>query len=264
MTLFDHDAESWQDPAFPVIGGVRYDRSPKVRIVIHYPGGHGPASLADVPAYLRAAQHAYLTDPDRGYSIGYNAAVAFGQAWELRGRRWQCAANAVTGMPDANPGTFAIIMLVEGAAGASPESAARARDLIADIDELDNLTGRPFPVLGHGDLEPTACPGAGIRAQMFAGMFNPDEDHTPPITVPPLEDDIEMDTARLIRFRGFTNVFLIGAGTPIHMTGELVADYQTRSGVPALLIEPHPDLQRQMMAATNLGQLTPGGPEDKF
>lgn len=263
MPLFDHDAESWQDPARPVIGGVRYDRSPKVRIVVHYPGGHGPKSVAEVPQYLRNAQASYLDDPARGYSIGYNAAVAFGLAWELRGRRWQCAANAVVGMPDANPGTFAIIMLVEGAAGASAESVARARRLIADVDELDNRTGRPLPILGHGEMEPTACPGAGIIEQLAAGVFDPDylpADPHPPL--PPVEDD-EMDTARLIRFRGFVNVFLIGAGAIVHMTEELVVNYR-QSGVPALLLDAHPEAMRQMMAATNLGQLSAGGPEDTF
>lgn len=74
-----------------------------------------------------------------------------------------------------------------------------------------------------------------------------------------------MQLARLIRFRGFTNVFLVGAGTPLHCTAELVADYRAE-GVPAQLIARHPQLERSLLAQCGLtgADMSAGGPDDVF
>jgi len=249
MTVRYHDRSEWQTTAEPVNGGSLYTPQTITQGVVHWPGGGRlPSSPAAVPAWLRDVQHDYLTS--RGYSIGYNEAVCFGERWELRGFDFRCAANS-----PQNLQSFAVLMVLAGPA--SPADLEAARTAFADASARSR---RPLKVIGHRDIEPTACPGDGAYAQLTAGLFDPM--YQPPTPTPTPGDP--MDTARLIRFRGFINVFLIGAGTPLHATGELVASWRN-DDVPAMLIDAHAELMMQCAAAVSPAfTFTPGGSETDF
>jgi hypothetical protein len=186
-----HPRSSWVDPRYPVTGPAtnwgRIDTA-----VIHYtaadnlidgdPGEHA----SNLPAYLRSIQRAYLTDPRRGYSIGYWWAVDWlGGIWQLRGWDIKSAANATH-----NEHTAPILVLVDGSDGATPEAAHSIRCLIA---ETERIAGRPVvDITGHGQLTgaATQCPGAGLRFQIALGHFNPQPDPDP-IPEPPKDDDMK-------------------------------------------------------------------------
>lgn len=166
-----HTRESWQDPRFPVFGPADNPANNDTA-VLHYtaaddlidgdPGEHAE----NLPAYMRAMQYSYVTQ--RGYSLGYAFAIDWlGGVWQIRGWEYQSAANA-----GHNEHTLPILMLVDGADGATPEALASARAIIA---EAQRRSGRTFSITGHGQLSgaATACPGAGIRKQIADGLFDP-------------------------------------------------------------------------------------------
>jgi hypothetical protein len=180
-----HPRSSWVDPRYPVTGPAtnwgRIDTA-----VIHYtaadnlidgdPGEHA----SNLPAYIRSIQRSYETN--RGYSIGYWWAVDWlGGVWQLRGWDIKSAANATH-----NEHTAPILVLVDGADAATDEAAESIRCLVA---ETSRIAGRPVTITGHGWLTgaQTECPGAGLRAQIFAGDFAP----RPPEQTPLPEDDMK-------------------------------------------------------------------------
>lgn len=183
-----HPRSSWEQAAHPVTGPV----SPTAQIdtaVIHYtaadnlidgdPGEHA----ANLPAYIAAMQRAYVTQ--RGYSLGYRWAVDWlGGVWQIRGWEFKSAANA-----GHNDHTEPILMLVDGADGATPEAAAAVRTIIA---ESQRRSGRTFKITGHGQLSgaATLCPGVGLRAQIAAGVFAPII--AAPTPQPPGDDDMPL------------------------------------------------------------------------
>lgn len=162
-----HLRSEWQSPAQPVKGPSPVPWSSIDTVSIHYTAaGKIPSSI---PGYLRAIQNDYLTDPKRGYSIGYNfAADQTGDTWELRGFDIKCAANL-----DHNGHTVAILVLVDGA---SPMNAAMLGAVRGLIVQIEARAGRRLAVIGHGQLQnpnhPTQCPGAGVVAQIAAGALN--------------------------------------------------------------------------------------------
>ena len=176
MIQFDRQREAWQDPRKPVIGNAAFAGWPKMaRIVLHYPGADyadmdfdddGKIDPADTAQLLRQTQAAYLDQ--RGYSLGYSAAVGQeGLSWEIRGETWMCAAN---GSVETNRDAFAILIVVDAAARANDAQVRKVRNLVA---QARMLAGKNLPIIGHGQLKATECPGAGIRAQMAAGEFEP-------------------------------------------------------------------------------------------
>jgi hypothetical protein len=179
-----HPRSSWVDPRYPVTGPAtnwgRIDTA-----VIHYtaadnlidgdPGEHA----SNLPAYIRSIQRSYETT--RGYSIGYWWAVDWlGGVWQLRGWDIKSAANATH-----NEHTAPILVLVDGADAATDEATESIRALVA---ETSRIAGRSIAITGHGWLTgaKTECPGAGLRAQIFAGDF------APRLTEPELPEDDDM------------------------------------------------------------------------
>lgn len=226
--LFDVKRTQWQNPSQPVIGPM-IDWSKVDMFVIHYTaavnlpdGDNGPReSQSDIPPYLRSIQNDYTVN--RGYSIGYNAAVdVWGCAYQLRGSDIKCAANK-----GENDHTFACLMLVDGDDRASEAAAARVRRLVADAEKL---AGRRLEIVGHGQIGATSCPGRGLRQDIVDGRFNPEPAPTPDPGPVPVEDDM---TAVMVRFKGYLNVWLVGTGPALHLSSELFAHYKAK-GVPYL------------------------------
>ena len=180
LIQFDVKREGWQSPSEPVRSSSPFPGWHAInRIVIHYPGADwssmdmdrdGDIDRSDTAVLLRNTQHYYLTQ--RGYSIGYNAAVASikghdgdGLSYELRGDDFKCAANV-----EVNGDSFAINVLVDGDAPATPKAVRKVRFLVA---QARYLAGKPLPIVGHFQVGSTSCPGAGIKAQLARGAFEP-------------------------------------------------------------------------------------------
>jgi len=174
-----HRREAWQNPAQPVTGP-----RPTLEQVDTFPLHYTAASRipANVAGYLRAIQNDYLTDPNRGYSIGYGFAVdQRGEVWELRGYDIKNAANL-----GWNHRTLPVLCLVDGAA---PLTEAAVLSVRALLSEANRRTGRTLNVVAHRDIGATACPGDGITAQIRAGRITPLDTDRPQ---PPTEGDDEM------------------------------------------------------------------------
>lgn len=166
--LYDRLRASWENPAEPIAlhtnsAPVDWDRVND--LVIHYTGAR--RVLTDTAQQLRNIQHDYVTN--RGYSIGYSAAVdQAGVCWELRGERWQPAATK-----GHNGHTFAILVLVDDQEPLGDLALDRVRRL---IDELRRIAGRPLTIRPHSYYAPTSCPGAGVTMQIAAGDLEPEQE----------------------------------------------------------------------------------------
>jgi hypothetical protein len=174
-----HPRSAWVSPAQPVTGPpINWRRIDTV--VIHYTAAADCPEGDDRSAYarfLRSLQASYLAS--RGYSLGYSVAVAtVGESWAIR---WTDIAPAAT--KGHNGHTFAILVTVDGDRPASSAAVAEVRRLVG---MAATLAGRSLRIVGHGELGATACPGAGLRAQIAAGVFTP----TSPPPIP--EDDDAM------------------------------------------------------------------------
>jgi hypothetical protein len=172
--VFTHLRESWQSPAQPVTGPP-IDWRTIDTFVVHYsaaarnPDGSIPSAVA---TKLRTSQADYIAN--RGYSLGYSASVdQSGASWEIRGNSIRTAANV-----NHNGHTFTVLCLVNAADPATDAAAAEVRRLVAAASQL---AGRQLAVVGHGALSgaATACPGAGLRQQLAAGVFDPFQPPTP-------------------------------------------------------------------------------------
>jgi hypothetical protein len=191
-----HPRETWQDPEYPVAGPPA-DWGVICRPIAHYTAdddlidGDPGESADDLPGYLRAMQRHYVTA--RGYSVGYQFAIDWlGGVWELRGFDFQSAANKgderKTGVRNVNPVTAPILFLVDGADRATDEAVNAARFVLA---EMARRAARPLdPLVSHSALDFTACCGAGIRAQIAAGVFS-QPPIVPPEPLPPLPPIVE-------------------------------------------------------------------------
>ena len=131
-------------------------------MVIHYTAAKKVGR--DTAQYLRQIQSSYVRN--RGYSIGYNAAVDLnGVTWELRGDSIRSAANV-----HVNSKAFAILVLVDGDDPANPSMIAAIRDLVAQVRQGTRNT---VAIVGHKDVGSTACPGNGLYGQLINGTFEP-------------------------------------------------------------------------------------------
>lgn len=166
--IYDRLRTAWENPAETIAqhtnsAPVDWDRVND--LVIHYTAAD--RVLTDTAQQLRNIQHYYVTD--RGYSIGYSAAVdQDGVCWQLRGENWQPAATK-----GHNGHTFAILVLVNGQEPLSPAGLDRTRRL---VDELRRVAGRQLTIRPHSYYAPTSCPGAGVTAQIAAGDLEPEQD----------------------------------------------------------------------------------------
>ena len=203
-----HPREDWQDRAQPVTG-------PKAKSdggtwVIHYPGGGSfePRTDAEVSAYLRGVQSSYVNG--RGYSIGYSFGVAqSGSTWELRGHDINPASNPGRKLKagNFNDRSRSIFVMVGNDNKATPEAVAAINALIG--------TRPDWPVVTHGDVDSTACCGAGLIGQVRAGTIG--HQATPP---PPTEEDTDMlALVTLTRPKGYANVFAVTPWGSRHLGG---------------------------------------------
>ena len=170
---FDHQRSDWVRNSKPVTGPAFPSWQAIKQIVIHYPGADwasmdfnrdGTQDYRDTAVLMDNTNNYYWTQ--RGYAIGYNAgADTFGHTWELRGDTFKCAANK-----GHNEWSFAILVIVDGDNAATPAQVDAVRDLVAQIRVL---AGWNVPIVGHGQVGSTSCPGLGIRTQLAAGAFEP-------------------------------------------------------------------------------------------
>lgn len=61
----------------------------------------------------------------------------------------------------------------------------------------------------------------------------------------------DMTTARLVRFTGTANVFLIGAGPALHLTQRSAESYQAE-GIPTIVLDDHPQGRKSILAQAGL------------
>ena len=204
-----HPREDWQDPARPVAGPAA--KSVGGAWVIHYPGGGSFEPLTDdqVAKYLRGIQASYLDG--RGYSIGYSFGVSqSGSVWELRGHDINPASNPGRKLAagNFNDRSRSIFVMVGNDNKATPEAVGAINAMIA--------TRPDWPVVTHGDVDSTACCGAGLIGQVRDGIIG----HQTPPTPPPMEEDTDMlALVTLTRPKGFANVFAVTPWGSRHLGG---------------------------------------------
>jgi len=164
------DREVWEQPGFTV--GAHTSSPPQpwadcAYVAIHYTAATIlPDSYDGVLAKLQQSQKSYVLN--RGYSYGYNWVVdRAGRVWEVRGADYMCAANGNT---TTNRGGPAICCYVNGTDPANLAMTEAIRKIIATCS---TAAGRNLQAVKHSELRPTACPGAGLSAQVDAGIFNP-------------------------------------------------------------------------------------------
>lgn len=240
--MFDYRRSVWQNPKQPVTGpAINWSRIDTV--VMHYTGMPNPPEGDNVTAYaqyLQNMQASYLSN--RGYSLGYSVSVStYGESWEIRGVDIKPAATK-----GHNDHTWAILLTVDGDDRASDAAVRKVRYLIA---EAQKLAKRPLAIIGHGQVGETACPGAGVRAQIAAGVFAPVPD--PPIPPDPPEPPMnDLSAATLWRHSAYNNVFLIGAGAAVNVS-PLVYKSLTDRGVPTI-VEAHHQLLKSCLYQSGL------------
>ncbi len=165
-----HPRTAWQLSSMPVVGPP-CPVNDIVQVAIHYTAS--PKVDPFTASYLRAIHRDYTVN--RGYSIGYNFAVCqLGRAWQLRGVDIKCAANK-----GRNHDTLAILVLVDGDDPANERMINTIRELVTLIRSVAPNARR---IVGHRQIGATACPGAGLFAQVISGMFEPTA--APPAPVP--------------------------------------------------------------------------------
>lgn len=181
----------WQDPKEPIAGPPLIP-SKVTRIVNHYTAaenlidGDIGEDWTKLPAYLRQMQHAYLTDPKRGYSLGYNWGFdQRGGIWQIRGWDIHNAANKGRNAPkiNMNDTSISFLLLVDGDDEASSAMVTSVQHM---FKEAETLTGNVLIIDGHRDVDATHCPGDGVYGQILIGAFYPLDTPTPtPPVIPP-------------------------------------------------------------------------------
>jgi len=77
-----------------------------------------------------------------------------------------------------------------------------------------------------------------------------------------------MNTARLIRFKGYVNVFLVGGGGPAVAVGDKDYEYLNNLNIPKVFVNHEQELLSVCRQAgidpDNEAELVPGGPQDHF
>lgn len=236
--------EQWEEPGYRIAD---HTNSPPVNPAeLRYTVNHYPAAKtigADPVAWFRAAQRAWVIE--RGYSLGYGWGYwPDGREVEVRGWDYRNAANDVPDHPgDENRRSVAFLLVVPGLrdAGqpATPAQVAAVQRRLADVHAR---AGRPLPNLVHGDLERTACAGAGVNRQTALGLFLPpipdeeDTDMKPVITTWAGEGDpilVAYDPATCTYlWRGIADPdALVAAGLAVRGTGVLTQAQKANTAV---------------------------------
>ncbi|MBX7098023.1 MAG: hypothetical protein K1X89_09940 [Myxococcaceae bacterium] len=184
-TFVLHARSQWEDPANPVtstslmaVGSLEY-------LTVHYNGDvldlDGADNVyqdQDFVTILRNIQTAYVRD--RGYSIGYNSAIApNGDEWVLRGFDFRTAAN---GCVAANVPGYAILIPVPTPTSApTATQVAGLKAAIARVRAVIASKGntRTIVINGHNFIRTvkcgsgTGCPGPYFEALIDAGSLEP-------------------------------------------------------------------------------------------
>lgn len=187
-----HPRESWVDPCYPITGPAQ-NLANVIQPVAHYsaaantPDGDIGEFDYQIAPWLRAVNRDYWTNrrtdaPPKiicgrtlpGYAVGYLFAIDWlGGAWELRGFDIRAAANAPT-----NAWTAPLIFITDGATPASELAWATARAIGREFRRRSGRADFVNSFVPHKRLPgaATACCGAGITAQIDAGMSDLDLD----------------------------------------------------------------------------------------
>lgn len=184
---WQHPRSSWENPNETI---AQHTNSPAFPwgtadlIAVHYTAA--PYIPLNKLAYLRAIQHDYVTN--RGYSIGYSAAVdQDGNDYQLRGVDWRAAANE-----SYNHRTFALLALVDGADPLTDAAVAKVHRIVAWFRAESPLSN--VIIVGHKEIGATACPGIGVQHQIESGLLEPleddDEEETTMIAIRPTHPDL--------------------------------------------------------------------------
>lgn len=178
---YTHPRADWVNPLEPVSGPAPFPWVTADRVALHYTAalnlidGDPGEDWAGIPAYLRAIHHDYLTNPARGYSIGYGIAVdQRGVTWQLRGVTWKNAANL-----NWNHRTLAVLVLVDAADELRPPAVDAVRKIVAWFRSQSPFAAG-VKIVGHRDIGATACPGNGVYSQITAGVLEPLPKPPPP------------------------------------------------------------------------------------
>lgn len=193
MAMYDVPREAWEQEGYRI---AEHTTAPPVsrhrleQVVIHYPGTDKP-NPTDPRRKIAASQRYYATNPNRGYSYGYNFIIGpMGMCYQVRGLEYRSAATA-----GANSTTVAIQIMQPVGYPANELQVKRVQQLVADLREW---AGKPLPLVGHKEAgtTATACPGAEIFAQMKAGVFEPADTVdglVDTLTTSDLSEEVEMN-----------------------------------------------------------------------
>ena len=166
-----HPQADWETSTHPIGGPT--PKGVAGTWVIHYPGTPSlfePLTDMQMISYLRSMQLSYVTS--RGYSLGYSVICSqSGSMWAARGVEGFEGVRVYN--PASNPGrkvdgnfnhvSRSIQIAVSDQSAASPEAVASVNALIA--------TQPTWDVVVHSDVDYTSCAGAGITAQVRAGVI---------------------------------------------------------------------------------------------
>jgi hypothetical protein len=147
------------------------------QIVIHHSVTAEGKNQAQVEAILRRIDEQHKAN---GWgAIGYNLAVDFaGRVYEARGIDLH-GAHAV----GSNGKGYGICYIGDGRNGVTPEALTAIKKLVA---ELQARSLKKLEIVGHHQVNNTACPGTHLIAELKKGTFNiPYPLYTPPAPKPP-------------------------------------------------------------------------------
>lgn len=210
--------EQWQMLEEPVTGPGY--AQPVTATFVHWEGISRSEPIRDLGAWCRSGQHYYLTE--RGYSLGYNYAVASGGpqdglAAEIRGTSIQNAANK--GGEHGwtyNTNHYSRSIIVLGRTNHPMTAAA-----MATIEQLATGT-----INGHRDCAFTVCPGDIYYSQLDDIGTQP-EPLPPPGGQPPMAKEI----AWVFTHATIKGAYWVSSGSVVHLDAPM-RDHLINNGVP--------------------------------
>lgn len=212
--VFYRARDTFTDPAYPMHGSSWLGFGPKQghvdTFVVHYPGAFLSAQqlsskAEDVRARLRAGNQSSWKN--KGYALYYSFDVPTdGTLWEIRGFNWRNAANADQDTSDGNENawTFSAHTVLQKVntdpksnvtVDPTPEQLETLRWLRWEAREyaIEETKNAAFEIglIGHGELEPTGCPGDKMQAAIVAGALGipkrevsqPEPEPVPPLPI---------------------------------------------------------------------------------
>ena len=194
---------------------------------------HYAVDLDDVVPLVDEDDIAYHAPPNwRGIGICLTGAAA---------RDWTGVTDGVDDTPELE------------LAAAKVADICRRRSIPVRRLTVEQMRAGERGIVGHVDVSAAwgqtnhTDPGTGFPWTSFLALVDRYLTITTPKEPTPMPSDNEYlgelvaaaTPSRLIRFRGYASVFLIGAGPALHLTGELTAKY-VADGYVVDVVEPHP------------------------